>query len=196
MVRLVSGVTRRKRGSQARWVGVFAIVVGLMFNPATAAAQLSSGIAGAVEDTTGAVLPGVTVEANSPALIGGARVAVTDNQGQYRILELRPGAYTVTFTLPGFGTVVRDGIDLASNFTASVNIQLTVGSIEESVTVSGAAPQVDVQNVVVTTRFSNERLNAVPSSKTLTGIIAMTPNLTFNTAGSRTRQQDVGGDEG
>ena len=196
MVRLVSGVTRRKRGSQARWVGVFAIVVGLMFNPATAAAQLSSGIAGAVEDTTGAVLPGVTVEANSPALIGGARVAVTDNQGQYRILELRPGAYTVTFTLPGFGTVVRDGIDLASNFTASVNIQLTVGSIEESVTVSGAAPQVDVQNVVVTTRFSNERLNAVPSSKTLTGIIAMTPNLTFNTAGSRTRQQDVGGTKG
>ena len=141
---------RKTTGSQARWVGVFAIVVGLMFNglvylPATAAAQLSSGIAGAVEDTTGAVLPGVTVEANSPALIGGARVAVTDNQGQYRILELRPGAYTVTFTLPGFGTVVRDGIDLATNFTASVNIELTVGSIEESVTVSGAAPQVDVQ---------------------------------------------------
>ena len=173
-----------------------AVLLGLLFFPSTAAAQLSSGIAGLVTDATGGVLPGVTVEASSPALIEGTRAAVTDSGGRYRILELRPGTYNVTFTLVGFGTVIREGVELVTSFTASVNAELSVGNIEETVTVTGESPQVDVQNVVVTTRFSNEVLESVPNSKTLTGIIAMTPNLTFNTAGNRTRQQDVGGTKG
>src|SRR5437016_5514640 len=81
-------------------------------------AQTGTGaIAGVVKDTTGAVLPGVTVEATSPALIEKTRTAVTDAQGQYKVLDLRPGTYTVTFTLTGFNTVKREGIELSSNFT-------------------------------------------------------------------------------
>src|SRR4030088_2938517 len=84
-------------------------------------------VAGVVKDSTGGVLPGVTVEAASPALIEKVRTAVTDNQGQYKIVDLRPGAYTVTFTLPGFSTIRREGIDLSAGFTANVNTDLRVG---------------------------------------------------------------------
>src|SRR5207244_10370672 len=91
-----------------------------MLLPATARAQQNSAIAGVVKDTTGAVLPGVTVEAASPALMEKVRTVVTDDQGLYRIVELRPGTYSVSFALPGFGTVKRDGIDLTTGFTATV----------------------------------------------------------------------------
>src|ERR1700682_534746 len=103
----------------------------------------SGSIAGVVKDTTGAVLPGVTVEAASPALIEKVRTVVTDDQGQYKIVELRPGTYTVTFTLTGFSTVRREGIELTSGFTAPVSAELRVGSLEETITVSGASPGVD-----------------------------------------------------
>src|SRR5689334_25167042 len=98
------------------------------------AAWAQSSISGVVRDTSGAVLPGVTVEAASPALIDKVRTATTDSQGLYRIVDLRPGAYTVTFTLPGFRTFKRDGLELAANFTATINADLTVGSLEETVT--------------------------------------------------------------
>src|SRR5205823_6570444 len=117
------------------------------FVPALAYAQLgASGIAGVVRDASGAVLPGVTVEAASPALIERVRSVVTDEQGQYRIVDLRSGTYTVTFTLPGFSAVRREGVELAANFTATVNAELKVGGIEETITVTGASPVVDVQN--------------------------------------------------
>src|SRR2546425_3986874 len=112
--------------------------------PATARAQAS--ITGAVRDTSGAVLPGVTVEATSPALIERVRSVVTDGTGQYRIENLRPGVFTVTFTLPGFATVKREGIELTGAFTATVNGELRVGAVEETVTVSGETPTVDVQS--------------------------------------------------
>src|ERR1700738_1413173 len=112
-----------------------------------AAAWAQSAIAGVVKDTTGAVLPGVTVEAASPALIEKVRTVVTDGEGQYKILELRPGGYTVTFTLAGFNAFKREGIELTSGFTATVNADLKVGSLEETVTVAGASPVVDIQNV-------------------------------------------------
>src|SRR5712692_4618127 len=99
----------------------------------------ASSIAGLVKDTTGAVLPGVTVEASSPALIEKIRTGVTDNEGLYRIVDLRPGLYTVTFTLAGFRSVRRDALDLTANFTATVNAELQVGSVEETITVSGDA---------------------------------------------------------
>src|SRR6266481_9657692 len=106
-------------------------------------ASALSGFAGIVRDTTGAVLPGVTVEASSPALIEGRRSAVTDEKGQYKIVDLRPGSYTVTFTLPGFSTLKRDAIDLAANITAPLNVELEVGGVAETVTVTGETPLVD-----------------------------------------------------
>ena len=106
----------------------------------------SSSIAGVVKDASGAVLPGVTVEAASPVLIEKVRSAVTDGNGQYRIVDLRPGTYTVTFTLTGFATVKREGFELPGDFVATLNSDLKVGGVEETVTVSGESPIVDVQS--------------------------------------------------
>ena len=116
-------------------VGSLVILV-VLLSPAVCFAQ--SAIAGLVTDTTGAILPGVTVEARSPALIEQTRSVVSDGNGRYRIEDLRPGTYSVTFSLPGFSHFVREGIVLESNFTAPINAQLKVGSLEETVTVSGA----------------------------------------------------------
>src|SRR5215510_1024177 len=109
--------------------------------PALALAQGS--IAGVVRDTQGAVLPGVTVEATSPALIEKARSVVTDGTGQYQIVDLRPGTYAVAFMLTGFNVVKREGIELSGSFTATVNTELTVGSLNETITVTGESPVVD-----------------------------------------------------
>ena len=107
--------------------------------PTLAHAQQAS-ITGVVRDTSGAVLPGVTVEASSPALIEKVRSVTTDGTGQYRIVDLRPGNYTVTFTLAGFSAVKRDGIELTGSFTATVNADLRVGSLEETITRHGREP--------------------------------------------------------
>jgi hypothetical protein len=127
-------VMQRTRSLRAGFFGVAFLV----FLPVISFAQ-NGAIAGVVRDTTGAVLPGVTVEASSPALIEKARTVVTDDQGQYKILDLRPGTYAVTFTLAGFSVVKREGIELSASFTATVNADLRVGALEETVTVSGAA---------------------------------------------------------
>jgi hypothetical protein len=108
-----------------------ALACALLLSPA-ASAQQASGIAGVVKDTSGAVLPGVAVEAASPALIEKVRSVVTDGEGRYSIVELRPGTYSVTFALSGFKTVKREGIELTSGFTASLNADLAVGALEES----------------------------------------------------------------
>src|SRR3954453_4322217 len=116
-------------------VVVGAIWLAGMLMPNIVYAQLgASGIAGVVRDASGAVLPGGTVEAASPALIEKVRSVITDEQGQYRIVDLRTGTYTVTFTLPGFAAVRREGVELAANFTATVNAELKVGGIEETIT--------------------------------------------------------------
>ena len=138
-------IARRRRMAGTR-VGLVALAL-LALLPGTASAQSTGSIAGFVSDASGGVLPGVTVEAASPALIEGARVGVSDGQGRYRIINLRPGVYTVTFTLVGFSTFVREGIELNAGFTAAVNVELAVGALEETVTVSGAGPVVDVQSV-------------------------------------------------
>src|SRR5262245_59561148 len=119
-------------------------VAALSLLPATAHAQ--STLTGVVKDTSGGVIPGVTVEAGSPVLIEKTRTVVTDETGGYRIVELRPGTYTLTFSLEGFSTVTREGLELPSNFTMTVNAELKVGALEEAVTVSGASPIVDVQS--------------------------------------------------
>src|SRR5215470_11198634 len=107
-------------------------------------AQASASIAGTVHDSSGAVLPGVTVEASSPALIEKVRTATTDSSGQFRIEQLRGGLYTVTFSLSGFQTLKREGVELTGSFAATVNADLKVGALTETVTVTGETPVVDV----------------------------------------------------
>src|SRR2546429_1489019 len=139
-----------------------------------------SGIAGVVSDTSGAVLPGVTVEAASPALIEKVRTVVTDGLGQYKIIDLRPGLYTVSFTLPGFSTVKREGVELPAEFTATVNAELRVGALEETVTVTGASPVVDTQNVIRRQVVSKDTIDAMPTSKNWSTIGVMTIGVSSN----------------
>src|SRR5580704_7870008 len=128
------------RGVALRALSILALIFGL-----SASSFAQSSIAGVVRDPSGAVLPGVTVEAASPALIEKVRTVVTDGEGLYKIVDLRPGVYSVTFSLQGFNTVKRDGVELTAAFTATVNGELNVGTMQETVTVSGQAPIVDVQ---------------------------------------------------
>ncbi len=158
---------------------------------ARAQTQLSGSIAGVVKDTSGAVMPGVTVEAASPALIEKVRSVVTDDQGQYKIVSLVPGTYTVTFSLPGFSTVKRDGIELTTGFTAAVSAELKVGAVEETVTVSGAAPVVDTQNVATQNVFSSTLLNQLPNARTVRSYAPLIAGATMAAT-----QQDVGGNRG
>jgi hypothetical protein len=159
----------------------------LLLWPASLFAQANSVIAGVVKDSSGAVLPGVTVEASSPALIERSRSVVTDGEGQYKILSLRPGVYTVAFSLSGFSTVKREGIELSASFTATVNAELRVGSVEETVTVSGSAPTVDVQNVVQQKVMTRDVVDAIPvGAKSVMAVGVLIPGVTTNS-------QDVGG---
>jgi hypothetical protein len=150
-------------------------------------AQQASGIAGVVRDTTGAVLPGVTVEASSPALIEKVRTAVTDGEGRYNITELRPGTYTVVFSLPGFNSFRREGVVLTTGFTATINADMPVGALEETVTVTGASPLVDTQNVTQQKVVTDELLTSLPSSSmTLSNVGAIIPGVsgTINVGGA------------
>ena len=150
---------------QSRLVRIFAVGVlaRLCLVAAPAWAQASaSGIAGTVKDTSGAVLPGVTVEATSSVLIEKVRTAITDSQGNYSLTELRPGTYAVTFALPGFSTVRRENITLTSGFTANVGAELQVGALQETVTVTSAPPLVDVQNVRQQTVVARTEIDSLP----------------------------------
>lgn len=176
-----------KRKTLGRWAvaaGV-AVFVGLAALPAVA--QQAAGIAGIVRDTSGGAMPGVTVEAASPALIEKVRTVVTDGEGRYAIVDLRPGTYTVTFTLPGFSTIRREGIQLGSGFTASVNAEMRVGALEETITVTGAAPVVDTQTVRQQQTIGSRELEALPS-----GNIGL-QTLAYITPGFATTLADVGG---
>jgi hypothetical protein len=168
-------------------------VLALLLAP-SAWAQQASGIAGVVRDASGAVLPGVTVEAASPALIEKVRSVVSDDEGRYSIINLVPGTYTVTFTLPGFNTFRREGIQLTSGFTASVNADLAVGSLEETITVSGESPLVDTQNVRKQTVLSSDLLNLLPSSTKHWGmLVQVTAGFTGQADVSGTLNQNLGG---
>src|SRR2546426_7744566 len=179
-----------KFGHVVTAVAVAVILCGILL-PATARAQGSGAIAGVVRDTSGGILPGVTVEAASPALIEKARTVITDDQGVYRIVDLRPGIYGVTFTLPGFTVVKREGIELTGNFTATVNAELKVGGLEETVTVSGQSPVVDIQNVVQQRVMTRDVLEALPSAKSIQSMTALIPGLSAGL-----QNHDVGGTVG
>ena len=168
-----------------------AALVTVFTTPVFAQGTSAASIAGVVTDASGAVLPGVTVEASSPVLIEKVRSAVTDERGEFRIVELVPGTYTVTFTLTGFATFRREELQLPPNFNATLNAQMRIGALEESVTVSGASPLVDTQTVTRQTVLPKALLDAVPSAKTLLSFYALTPALQ-----SPTNAQDVGGSKG
>jgi hypothetical protein len=150
------------------------------------AAHAQSAFTGTVKDTSGAVLPGVTVEAASDALIEKTRSVVTDANGGYRLVDLRPGTYSLTFSLEGFSTVKRDGIQLESNFTMTVNTDLKVGALEETLTVTGAAPTVDVQSTTKSQVLNREALDAIPTGRTIQGMGQLITGVSLN-------QPDIGG---
>ena len=169
------------------------LVAVLSLIPASVLAQGASTatITGAVRDATGAVLPGVTIEAASPALIEKVRSTVSDERGQYRLAELRPGVYTVTFSLPGFATVRNEGLELRTSFTAQLDAELKVSQLEETITVTGATPLVDVPTATQQRTVSREVLDAVPTAKSVLGIAALIPAVV-----EPPNAQDVGGSKG
>ena len=142
-------------------------------------------ITGRVSDSSGAVLPGVTLTLSSTAVMG-VRTAVTDEQGTYRIGFLPPGSYTIKFELQGFGSVVREGIQMTAGFTSTVNVSMAVGSVAETITVSGESPLIDVTNAVVATNFTQELTNILPTGHDVFSVLAITP-------GVQVTAPDVGG---
>jgi hypothetical protein len=169
------------------WALAFAAV------PALASAQQGSSIAGTVRDTSGAVLPGVTVEVSSPALIEKTRSATTDGEGKYSIVQLRPGVYTVTFSLPGFATVKRENLELTSDFTATVNADLRVGGVEETITVAAESPIVDVQSITQRTVMTRDVLDTVPTGRNIQAVGILIPGTSLAVGGGGALSRDVGG---
>ncbi|MEP7304889.1 MAG: carboxypeptidase-like regulatory domain-containing protein [Acidobacteriota bacterium] len=159
--------------------------------PAAALAQ--AAITGLVKDASGGVLPGVTVEVASPVLIEKVRSVTTDATGQYRVVDLRPGSYSVTISVAGFKTVKRDGIELTGTFVATVNAELAVGALAETVTVSGQSPTVDIQSVLVQQTLSSSVIAAIPSSRNASGIQSLIPGLNVSQAGVSVGGGDAGG---
>ena len=170
-----------------RFVRFLAVLAALVLLPAAVFAQAS--LTGTAKDASGAVLPGVTVEAASPVLIEKVRSVVTDGSGRYQIVDLRPGAYTVTFTLPGFNTFKRDGIELTGSLTATVDAELRVGALEETITVTGEAPVVDVSSTTKQRVLSSEVIASIPTGRNFYNLGVLIPGV--NSSGT-----DVGGSQG
>jgi hypothetical protein len=175
-------------GRILRWLILSALALFLT----TESALAQSSITGLVRDESGGVLPGVTVEASSPVLIEKVRSVITDDQGRYRVVDLRPGNYRLTVTLPGFATLVREGLDLPANFTATVNFDLKVAGLSETVTVTGATPLVDVQQAAKTQVISRDIIDALPTTRNIMSLGILVPGVKFQTpdvGGSRAMEQ-------
>jgi hypothetical protein len=155
------------------------VVLTYLFVAQSAWAQAT--IAGAVKDSSGAVLPGVTVEAASPALIEKVRTTATDGAGRYRIEDLRPGTYVVTFTLPGFVTLRRDGVVVSGTGVIAIDSELRVGGVQETVTVTGETPVVDVQSTKSEITLDNETMRNMPGVRSYSYLLGMVPGLMTNT---------------
>ena len=183
--------TPQRRGSVAL---VAAASIGcLLFAPSLARAQT---IAGTATDSTGAVLPGVTVETRSPALIEQVRSAVTDGNGQYRVIALEPGVYSVTFTLPGFSTLVREGVELTTGFTANIDGQLSVGTLSETVTVSGASPVIDVQSVSQSEVINRDIYEVLPTGRQYDSLALLIPAMNISGGSTTSLSADTAGISG
>jgi hypothetical protein len=165
----------------------------LLVLPALSHAQGLGTIAGVVKDVSGAVLPGVSVEVASPALIEKIRTAVTNESGQYTIVSLPPGTYSVTFTLPGFTVSRREGLEMLANFTAQVNGELKVGGLTETVEVTAESPLVDVQSSAVARAVTKDVIKEIPTGGTMYQLAAMMVGVTI---GGGAAVVDVGGASG
>ena len=159
-------------------VKLLTLVASIVLIPTVVSAQ--AVIAGTVKDSSGAVLPGVTVEAASPALIEKVRTHVTDGTGQYRIEDLRPGVYSVTFTLQGFNAFKREGIELSGQFTATINVELKVGALAETITVTGETPVVDIQSARREMTLNNDVLKAIPTARSYGAMVTVVPGVNTN----------------
>ena len=157
----------------------------VMAAPVLAFAQAS--ITGTVRDASGAVLPGVTIEASSSALIEKVRTAITDGTGQYRITDLPPGTYRVSFALQGFATTHREGVELSGSFTATVSVEMRIGGVEETITIIGEAPVVDVQSTVRQDVLKGSLITELPAARNIQNIAILIPGM--NVTGTL----DVGG---
>ena len=175
------------RGLKA-FVGAGALVLAL---PWSAFAQSGAQITGIVRDPSGAVLPGVTVEATSPVLIQKVRTATSDSNGVYRIVELLPGTYAITFTLQGFRSTKSEGIELTGSFVRTLNAELAVGNVSETITVSGQAATVDLQNTTRQTIMNSEVMASLPTGRNMFNFGVLIPGITLTTGGLA--NQDVGG---
>jgi hypothetical protein len=144
------------------------------------AAWAQATLAGTAKDSSGAILPGVTVEASSPALIEKVRTAVTDDAGRYRIEDLRPGTYSVTFTLPGFVTLKRDGVMVSGTGVLTIDGELRVGGVQETVTVTGETPVVDIASTKREITLDNETMRALPSVRSYSYLLTTVPGLQTN----------------
>ena len=162
-------------------VRILHAIAWLALMPTIAFAQ--GTLTGVVRDGSGGVLPGVTVEAASPALTEKVRTVVTDGSGQYRLIDLTPGTYALTFTLPGFSTVKREGLVLGGTATLTVPIELRVGGLEETITVTGETPVVDVQSVRRETVLSSDTISAIPATRTVGSLLNATPGITVDNNG-------------
>ena len=158
-----------------RVVSSLAMLIGIVLLPSAVFAQ--GTLTGTVKDASGAVLPGVTVEAASPVLIEKTRAVVSDGTGQYRIVDLRPGTYSVTFTLPGFNTVKRDGVEVSGSAVISISAEMKVGAVEETITVTGETPIVDVQNVTKERVLTNEVINTLPTGRLYQSLGSLVPGV-------------------
>jgi hypothetical protein len=169
----------------------------LAVSPSPTFAQTVTGaIGGTVRDSSGAVIPGVTVEASSPALIEKVRAAATDGEGIFKIENLAPGEYTVTFSLTGFTTLKREGIQLSSGVTATVNAEMRVGSLAETITVSGLSPLVDVQNTNTHRTISSQLIEDLPTGKNWSQMVVLIPGVSLTSVVGTPSVQDVGGSTG
>jgi hypothetical protein len=167
-------------------------LLALILSPVIASAQ-TSAISGTVRDASGGVLPGVTVEVSSPALIEKTRSTVTSGEGTYSIIALRPGTYTVKFELPGFSTVMREGVELTSDFTATINADLKVGALEETLTVTGESPIVDTTSITQRVVMTAEVREALPTGRNIQAVGIMIPGTSLALGGGGALSRDVGG---
>jgi hypothetical protein len=179
-------------GSQfvQRFARTWILLTLTLFAPTLARAQ--SSITGTVKDVSGAVLPGVTVEASSPVLIEKVRSSVTDGTGQYRIVDLRPGTYTVTFTLTGFSPVKREGFVLQGDFVGTLNAELKVGGIEETITVSGESPIVDVQTTKKQQTLDLDLIQGIPTARGYAAVMLLIPSMVVSGGGNANVQLSPG----
>src|SRR5579872_4785475 len=180
----------RRRAFMNRGIHTSLMVLALLLASVPAFAQgggasTTGTINGRVEDSSAAVLPGVTVTATSPSALG-AQTVVTDTNGNYRFPGLAPGVYTLTFELPGFNTLKRENIQIAMGFAATVNVQLQVASVQETVTVTGDSPVIDTSATRVQQNFKLEQLQEIPNARDMWSLLAVTPSVTMG-------RIDVGG---